>query len=353
MDPRHEPRQRAVLVVTADPALENEVRTAAVGSGVEVSVVADPAEALAAWHEASVVLVGGDSADATAALRPPRRRGLWVVNLGSATPEVFRRAFELGAAEVLELPTAQDWLADALLDAGLGTTRPGAVVGIVSAAGGSGATSLAVATACLGVAYTTTALVDLDPVGVGIERVVGYDGPSVTTWATLGSRSLSPPALREALPVHDGVHLVGFGNTASSPVDAAAASSVLGACHRAFGLTVVDLARAPSAALREAIDRCDLVVMCCPQSVGAVLAGARLLAVLETPRRAVVVTRTGPRSIDAEDVAEVLQIPLLTQVGDQRGLDEAIANAFGPLRSRGSGLRRAAQAVLAELKLSA
>ncbi|GAC1531203.1 MAG: hypothetical protein NVS3B1_24060 [Marmoricola sp.] len=58
------------------------------------------------------------------------------------------------------------------------------------------------------------------------------------------------------------------------------------------------------------------------------------------------VVRGGPRTIDAREVAATLQIPLLVEVSDQRGLDEVLGIGGGPLRSRGSGLRKASLAVL-------
>lgn len=353
MKGRHEFQRASVLLVTRDQDLQNEVRRVAAGVAVPVSVCADPHEALSPWQSASLVLVGGDCAATMSRLRPSQRSGVAVVNAGLAPPEVYRDAYEIGARRVLELPTSQDWLVEALADSDSSAHEPGRLVGFVSAAGGSGASSLAAATACLGAELTGTALVDLDPVGVGIERLLGYDGPSVTTWATLGEQTLGPRALRESLPVHEGVHLVGFGTSPPRPVEESAATAVLAACPRAFGLTVVDLPRSLSTTAGEALERCDLVVVVCPQSVAGALSGHRLVAALPRADHAMVVTRAGPRSVDPVSVADTLQIPLLADVSDQRDLDEVLACGVGPLRSRGGGLRRAALAVLDQVRLTA
>jgi len=350
---RDEFGQASVLLMTSDTDLAQEVRRVAAGVAVPVVAVADPRAAMAPWQEATLVLVGGDCAAATSHLRLARRSGVLVVNAGVASAEVLRSALDLGAARVVELPTSHDWLVEALVESGEPEPPRGKVVGFVSAAGGSGASTLAVATACVAAESTGVALVDLDPVGIGIERLIGYDGVSVTSWDTLGARALGPRALRDALPLHRGVRLVGFGSSPPVEVTDAAAAAVLAACGGSFGLTVLDIPRVPLVATRQAVDRCDLVVVVAPQSVGAALAGYRVVASLPPSSRVVLVTRAGPRTIEPAAVAEAIEVPLLAEVSDQRGLDEALAAGLDPLKARGLGLRRAANAVLERLDLRA
>ncbi|MGN6161694.1 MAG: hypothetical protein ACTHOG_08325, partial [Marmoricola sp.] len=223
MDGRHDGSRARILLITDDEHLRYEVSRLVVSTAATLDAAASLLEAQHRWGEATLVLVGSDCVALVSADGFPQRRDVLVIHAGSAPPEVFRAAFDLGAVRVIELPSAEEWLTGALAQAGGSAPSEGVVVGFVPAAGGSGASTLAVATACLGVARTTTALVDLDPRGVGIERLAGYDGSAVTTWATLGGRSLSPYALRDSLPVVDGVHLVGFGLdpvTAPTPVGA-------------------------------------------------------------------------------------------------------------------------------------
>lgn len=356
MDGRHERRHAergSVLLVTSDVEIENEVRRLATGAAVTVDVVPQAHDALPGWSTASVVLVGSDCAGPLARLRPSRRRCVSVVNTGAAHLEVFRHAMDLGAVQVVELPMGRDWLDEVLTEsmrteAGV-EPRGGTVLGVISAAGGVGGSTLAASTAMLGARRTSTALVDLDPVGVGVERLVGYEGDSVTRWATLGGRTLSPRSLRDALPQHEQVHLIGFGRGAPRLVDASAATSVISACSRAFDLTVIDVPRSLAPATREAIQRCDALVVLCPLSVGATLAGQRMVMSLGRTGGLCVVTRAGPRHVAPAEVAEALGAPLLVEVSDQRGLDEALAAGLGPLHSRGSGLRKAAAAILGHL----
>lgn len=337
--------------MTSDHDLQNEVRRVAAGVAVPVSVVPEPRDALDSWQAASIVLVGGDCAISMSRLRPAPRAGVSVVNAGVAPSEVFRGAFDLGANTVLELPTSRDWLVEALTESHAGEAAEGKVVGFLSAGGGSGASSLAAATARLGAERTETALVDLDPGGVGIERLLGYEGGSVTTWETLTGRPLDPQAFRDSLPVHGGVHLVGFGSSLPRGIESSAVASVLAACSRVFGLTVVDIPRSLGGAGHAATERCDVVVVVCPQSLGAALAGHRVLAGFNRTDHLVAVTRAGPRTLDPVSVADALQVPLLVEIPDQRDLDEVLACGLEPLRSRGPGLRKAAMAVLAQLNV--
>lgn len=227
----------------------------------------------------------------------------------------------------------------------------GTMIGVVSAAGGAGGTTLAAATARLASERISTVLVDLDPLGMGIERVVGYQGDVITHWGTLGAGALNPRRLPEALPLHEGVHLVGFGGSAPLPIESAALDSVLSACVRSFRLTILDVPRTP-AVLSQVARICDLIVVCCSQSVAAAWAGQRLVAAIRAPSDIGLVTRVGPGNVRSSEIAETLRIPLLSQVGDQRGLDEVLAMGAGPLRSRGSGLSRAAQAILERAKVA-
>jgi hypothetical protein len=153
------------------------------------------------------------------------------------------------------------------------------------------------------------------------------------------------------LPRHDGVHLVGYGLGPIREVGAASAASVLAASSAAFKLTVVDLPRSLGPACREAVRRCDLVVLICPRSFAAAICAQKLLGSFDSRTPVMVVTRAGQRTVEVLDIADLLSVPLLIEVGDQRGLDEALAAGFGPLRSRGTGLRRAATSVLDELDI--
>ena len=107
----------AVLVVTAEEGLLDDLLRLAAAAGVMPDVAADSGAALRAWPTAGVVLVGADQAAALAARRPARRGRVHVVTTGAAADSLFRSAVTLGAASVLELPAADPWLVELLADA--------------------------------------------------------------------------------------------------------------------------------------------------------------------------------------------------------------------------------------------
>lgn len=342
-----------MLLVTNDDVIHDEVSRLAANAALPIEVVPGPGEAMTAWRRASLVLVGGDCAGSMARLRPSRRRCVAVVQASIAYPDIYRDALDIGAAQVLALPETRDWLDDAIAEALLEDAQRGVTVGVIGAAGGVGATSLATAVACAGADRVSTVLVDLDPLGMGVERVLGHDSESVTNWSTLGAQALSPRGLRETLPNFDGVHVVGFGAESPRPIEGSAAISVLTACAQAFDLTVVDIPRTLTAAAQEAVVRCDLLVLMCPQALTAVASGRRTAAALRGVHELALVTRAGPRQVDPTGIAEALGVDLLIAVNDQRGMEEAFAAQLGPLRSRGPGLRRTAEAILDHLLVGA
>ena len=117
---------------------------------------------------------------------------------------------------------------------------PGHTVGVVAGSGGAGATTFACAVALTAARRQRTALVDLDPLGPGVDRVVGLDGrrgPAGTPWrpsrGRLGSRSL-----RAALPDKDGLAVLTWGTGAPTGLDAAAVREVLSAARRGNDVVV-------------------------------------------------------------------------------------------------------------------
>ncbi|HEY0642977.1 MAG TPA: septum site determining protein, partial [Nocardioides sp.] len=132
-----------VLLVTRSGPVHDAVVALCAAAGVGVEVCADPGLSLASWAEADLVLVGDDVAGPVAGLAPARRAGVHLVGL-SPDDAVFRHAVELGAASVIDLPAATEWLVDALGDVGE-RGSPGRTIGVVGGTGGAGATTLACA----------------------------------------------------------------------------------------------------------------------------------------------------------------------------------------------------------------
>ncbi|NUR08222.1 MAG: septum site determining protein, partial [Nocardioidaceae bacterium] len=227
-------------------------------------------------------------------------------------------------------------------------------VAVVGGRGGAGATTFATALALTAARVAPTILLDLDPLGPGLDRVVGLDGdadqPGVRWDALTGSHGrLGSRSLRQALPHCDGLAVLTWGAGTPDAVDRGTAREVLSAAHRGHDVVVVDLPRYPDEAVDEVVARCDDVVVVAEASVSAVAAAGRVVERLRALTGGLgAVVRAGP--VPGDQVAGVLGIPLLAEVGHQRRLAEHLDLGLGPVHSRRSPLARASRDTLAALE---
>jgi secretion/DNA translocation related CpaE-like protein len=332
----------AVLLLTRSASVHETVVPLCAAAGVEVDVCSTPELALATWSDADLVLVGVDLAAEVDRLAPPRRAGVHVVGL-SPGDAAFRYAVALGAVSVVDLPAAAPWLADTLADVGE-RASPGRVVGVVGGAGGAGATTLACALAQWHAVRGPTLLVDADPLGPGVDRLLGLEDRAGARWEGLAETSgrLGARALRESVPREGALGVL----TWSGPrrrLDVPTTRRVLEAAVRGHDLVLLDLARQGGSSLVELVDRCDDLLVVTPATVPGLAATARLVADLEREGRAGLVVRPGGLS-DA-DAARVTGLPVVATVGEQRGLAASVDRGLGPLAGRGP-LARAARDLL-------
>lgn len=301
-------RPASPVLVTADAVLADRVRELAAAAGAAMAVVATAAAAGRLWVESPLVLVGPDvPADAL-----PGRRDRLVLVARTADPALWQQAGVMGAAHVLVLPGGESVLADLLLTAPSRGAPSGRVVGVVGAVGGCGASTLAVAIAATQTARSAL-LVDADRVGAGLDLALGTEHEPGLRWGDLaGVRgALRPELLTQALPVLDGVHLLGWGAGEGSetvtetgdhgvdydglvPLDAL--RSVTAAARSTVDLTVLDLPRRLDPAAAQHWRLLDAAVLVVPAQVRAVVAGRGLLDHLTAVVPEVhVVVRSGTR----------------------------------------------------------
>lgn len=342
MDRTHRP---APLLATADPHLVAEVQRLAASVGTTPVVVGDAGELLRRWHGPPVVLVGADLVEVAATLLPPRRPGVVLVGAGAIDPVLLRPALDLGVGEVVELPAAGAWLASTLADLSE-TAADGRVVGVVGGAGGAGATTFAAALAQLGSLGGPVLVVDGDPLGPGVDRVLGLESGDGVGWEVLaGSHGrLSARDLREGVPRRGALGVLTWRSTGLPRLPATEqVAEVLAAARRGHDLVVVDVPR--GGAGRTALSaRCDLLVVLTPATVAGVASTARACADLDDPSRAGLVL-VG-RDADESGISRATGLPVLASMALQRGLDEAVDLGLGPVRNRRGPLGRAAAAVL-------
>jgi len=343
----------APLLVTCDTDLLDDLLRLAAAAGVTLDVAHDPGSALQLWPTAPLVLVGPDLASSLAAQAPPRRPEVFLLSPGE--PD-YRAAVALGATDVVAVPAGEGWLVKALADVGDGGLRSAVTLGFIGGSGGVGATTMACATGLIAATLRPAALVDLDPLGPGVERVVGLDSTEGTRWGDLeGSRGrLGSRALRDSLPQRDGLAVLGWGPAHVSPTDETAVREALAAAQRGHDLVVVDLPRHLSDSASLVASRCDHVVLVGSCSLPGAAAAMRALAALSSVAASVhLVARTSGGAVTGPALATALGLPLVAEVGQQRRLAEHLDLGLGPLHARRGHVARAAGAILAQLMVAA
>ena len=342
------------LLVTGDEPLLDDLLRLSAAAGVVLDVAHDIAAAQRGWSAAALVLVGADQAAALARTEPPRRPQVHVVARGPVPDGLFRSALALGAEDVAELPLSETWLVEVLTDAGDGAATRGVAIGVVGGSGGAGATVFASALALTLGADRATLLVDADPLGAGIDRVLGMESLDGIRWDALHSTTgrLSARSLREALPHRRGVSVLTWAADRPAGLQAFAMREVLSAGQRGHGALVVDLPRHPDPVIEEVLARLDHLVVVTGVTVPAVTATSRVTARMAGLSAASHLVVRGSGGVDAAAIGRLLGMPVAAVMADQRGLDEAIDLGAGPVRSRRGALARAARQVAGRVMLA-
>lgn len=343
------PTDTPPLVVTADDLLLAELLPLAAAADVTPAVCRDPVTALATWVRAPIVLVGADLADAMAEIAPESRPRTYIVVRGRASDGLYRIALKLGADQVVDLPSSAGWLSEKLADATEQQPGRGRVIGVIGGTGGAGATTLACALGQWAARSTPAVVVDCDPQGPGLDRILGVEQCDGFRWDALCQTSgrLSARALREALPRKDGLGVLSwYVDGRVQTLQAFAVREALSAARRGHGVVVVDLPRTPDALVDEVAARCDTLLVATVGSVVGVAGAARMRARFADHADPGIVLRG--EALSSKDVRRATGLPVLAQMRDQRGLAEAVDLGLGPLRSRRGPLARAAEEILGD-----
>ena len=225
-----------------------------------------------------MVLVGADCAAALAASSPPRRPRVHVLGRAPVPDGALpRRPRAWVRRPWPALPASETWLVELLTDVGDGGAAPGVTIGVIGGSGGAGATVFAAALAQLAAEVGPTLLVDADPIGAGIDRVLGLESRDGIRWDSMLQTTgrLSSRSLREALPRTGQLSVLTWPTDRPASLQAFAMREVLSAGRRGFDVVVVDLPRHRDAVVEETISRCDHVVLVSTLTVpGVTLRGA-------------------------------------------------------------------------------
>lgn len=307
------PAPDAPVVVSADATLVEPVLAAAAAAGVEVFVTTDPADAAGRWSTARAVLVGLDRVRPVAELLLPRRAGVVVVGPDDAGVVLPAWSQPL-AATVLALPSGTRWLSGLLLGGTGPVSGRGTVLVVVGGSGGVGASTLAAGLALL--AEEPGLLVDLDPLGPGLDLLLGIEDEPGWRWDRLASADGHLPDLARQLPHAGPVPVLAMPRAQREPPTPAALTAVLGAASNSHGLVIVDAGRALHESAREALRHAHRVVLVAGNSVCGLAAAGQVATVLTSAGQLELVLRRQVRGVDAARVSEVLGLPVLGTLPD-------------------------------------
>jgi len=345
------------LIVTRDETLLDELLRLAAAAGVVPDVAPDASAALRAWSAPPLILLGADVAEELAGLGPPRRGCVYIVTMGGVPDELFRTAVLVGAHSVSDLPQSANWVIELLSD--IDESTRALTVGVIGGSGGAGATTFACAVGQVAARDGLAVVIDTDPLGPGLDRVLGMERVDGVRWDSLQQTTgrLSARSLRDALPRRKSLGALTWPPGPQGTLQAFAVREALSAAQRGHHVVVVDLSRRVDAVIEEVASRCDHVFVVVQPTVAGVASTARICARLGRDRpMSLVVRRPG---IEAREVAGVVGVPVTVEMADQRGLTESIDLGAGPVRNVRGPLGRAATRALAvaagddEMRISA
>lgn len=222
------------------------------------------------------------------------------------------------------------------------------VIGFVGGCGGAGASSLAAVVAAVAVAGRSASrrhavspsvvplLVDLDPLGGGLDVTLGAEGVAGARWSGLhaaGGR-LDPDQLRDGLPRWHAIPFLACDGHV--PPTADAVRSVIRA-GREIGPVLIDLGRSTTAARTAALELLPALVIVVPSEIRAVAAAAAAQAALADDGFtgvARLVVLADDAVISSSRIADALNLLLAGALGHDPGVRSARDRGVDPRRLR-------------------
>jgi secretion/DNA translocation related CpaE-like protein len=341
---------RLPLVVTGDDRLLDDLLRLAAAGGTEVTVATDPAAARGRYATAPLVVVGADQAPACLRARLPRRGDVVLVAsersrdpglVAGAPPagatDPWDYAEPLGAAHVATLPAAEAWLVGRFAGS-RGGRPPARVVAVLGGRGGAGASVLAT-----GLAVTAAErgrrvlLVDADPLGGGLDLLLGWEDDGGPRWPELTATSgrVDGDALVGALPGRGDLALLSFDRRRLPTAPPEAMTAVLDAGRTARDLVVVDVPRHLDDAAVVALRAADEGLLVVPAEVRAATAASKVATAATTycAQLRLVVRGPAPGRLTAEEVGGSLKLPVAGTLRPEPGLPAMLEGGLPPTAS--------------------
>jgi secretion/DNA translocation related CpaE-like protein len=314
------PYRTSPLIITGDPRLLEELLRLTADVGLIADVAPDPAAARTWFPSAPLVLVGIDAADACARAGFRHRSDVILVGVRDQPPDdddelppEVEVAERVGADHVAFLPAGEPWLTARLARTVDGPVAE--VIGVLGGRGGAGASVLAGGLAVMGAQRgRSTMLIDADPLGGGVDLVLGWEHRDGLRWPALAAAAghVPPETLVEALPGHSDLVVLSWDRGEPTPASPSAMAAALDAGRHGRDLVVVDLPRRIDDASALALTVADRAYLVVPAELRACAAAARVAATVlpHCPDLRLVVRRPAPGKLTAIDVAAAVGLPL-------------------------------------------
>lgn len=331
--------RRGPLIVTDDETLLDDLLRLCAAAGTEPEVVFTAPPRATSWDDAPLVLVGSEASERVRGA--PRRKGILLVGRDPDDARLWKRAVAVGADHVLVLPDAEPWLVDRLADIAEGVGEPALTVGVVGGSGGAGASTLACALAVTAArAGRRTMLIDGDPLGGGLDILLGAERTGGLRWPDLAdSRGrLNSGALEESLPHLGALSVLSWDRGDRVVVPPPAMRSVLSAARRRGGVVVVDLPRRIDEAAVESLAQIDVGLLVVPGDLRGLAAGGRVASCVGMALKDLRLVVRGPLApgLDDQEIARALGLPLAGTLPPEPTLSTG-QSAAAPPGSAGRG----------------
>lgn len=335
-------------MVAASGETQDSILSAVAAQELDAEVVTDPEQLGDPWRTASTVIVADDQAESVAGRALPHREGVYLVG---AEPQLLSAWSAPLAARVIPLPEGAAWLGAVLSEGSRRSRAP--VVAVIGGSGGVGASTLAAMLAQLSAAQgkSGAALVDADPLGGGIDLLLGAERVQGWRWPRLNAAEGHLGDLREYLPVVDGVSVVSMARGVSLDLAREPLAAIVGSLAVWHSLVVLDPGRAMAPTAREAVRLSSRQLLVVSAGVRGVAAARQAISGYHLESAELVVRRS-KGSLPSSLVAEALELPLLAELPEEPGLVGAAERGEPPSRGARRGYRKAVERLLGELRTS-
>ncbi|MDM4722139.1 CpaE-like family protein [Micromonospora sp. WMMA1363] len=348
--------QAPPLLVTSDEDLLDDLLRLAAAGGVEVGLAPDPAAARSRWSPAPLVLVGSDQAQPCLRARLPYRRRLVLVGRSGRLDPHWEVADLMGAEHVATLPAAEPWLVDRFAECGPDRPAPGGAraVAVLGGRGGAGASILAGGLAVTAArSRLRTLLVDADPLGGGLDLVLGWERLDGLRWPALADAEgrVDASSLVDALPSRGDLVMLSWDRGDLLPLPAPAMAATLDAARRGRDVVVVDLPRHLDDAALTALQSVERGYVVVPAELRATAAAARVVAAAapHCTDLSLVVRGPAPGRLDATEVAKALGLPLAGTLRPEPALRRRLERGGAPAADGRGPLADLSRRIITEL----